>query len=159
MAELNHSAQAIQTYRTICLALDQLELIYQKDDENLTIETGIRGEDLPVTFRYIVDGERKVVSVLSRLPFAVQEDKRLEVGIAVAVINNRLADGCFDYDITEGKLFFRMTNSFMDSTLGADVFKYMFFGACKIIDEYNDKFLMIAKGMMTVEQLLDQENG
>ncbi|MBR6742530.1 MAG: hypothetical protein IKM09_03700, partial [Clostridia bacterium] len=92
--------------------------------------------------------------LISHMPFVIHEDKRLDVAIAVTALNNRLVDGCFDYDIKSGHMFFRMTNSFIDSRLDEEVFAYMLFCACKTIDDYNDKFLMLDKGMLSLEQFL-----
>ena len=55
-------------------------------------------------------------------------------------------------------MFFRMTNSFMESKLGEEAFAYMLFCSCQVIDEYNDKFLMLAKGMVSIEQFLSSLN-
>ena len=92
--------------------------------------------------------------MLSKLPFVIQEDKRIDVALAVSMVNNQLVDGSFDYDITSGKLLYRMTNSFIESKLSKEVFDYMLFVAFHTIDEYNDKFLMLAKGYISVEQFL-----
>ena len=105
-----------------------------------------------------VDADRMLVMLLSLVPFTIQEDKRLEVAIAVSAINNALVDGCFDYDITSGRMFFRMTNSFIESQLGEDLFSYMLFCSCQTIDEYNDKLLMVSKGMLPIEQFLKSMN-
>ena len=80
------------------------------------------------------------------------------MAIAVSAINNVLVNGCFDYIIADGHMFFRMTNSFIESQLGADLFKYLLYCSCQTIDEYNDKLLMVAKGMISIEQFLKSLN-
>ena len=47
-----------------------------------------------------------------------------------------------------------MTNSFLESKISEEVFAYMLYCSCQTIDEYNDKFLMLAKGMISIEQFL-----
>ena len=47
-----------------------------------------------------------------------------------------------------------MTSSYIGSSLSRDVFDYMISCACYTIDEYNDKLLLLAKGMTTLEQFL-----
>lgn len=154
MAEVNNIAQAKATFDTLCQALEHHEWHYEKDEEKLSIECGAQGEDLPMEITIKVDAERMLIMVLSHMPFVIQEDKRLEVAIAVSAINNALVDGCFDYDVASGHMFFRMTNSFLESTVGEEVFSYLLFCSCQTIDEYNDKFLMLAKGMISIEQFL-----
>ena len=92
--------------------------------------------------------------LLSHLPFVIPEDKRMEMAIAVGAVNFALSDGCFDYNIASGQLFFRMTNAFMDCVLSEEVFEYMLFVSCRIIDEYNDKFFMISKDLLPIDQFL-----
>ena len=152
MAENKISAQAV--YERICQTLDAHDWKYQSNEEKLMIACSARGDDLPMELNIRVDPERSVVMLFSQLPFAIQEDKRLDIAVAVTAINNMLADGCFDYNISDGSLFFRMTNCFIDSIPGQGVFAHMLFASCQIVDEYNDKFLMLAKGMLPLEKFL-----
>ena len=152
MAELNQLA--LDTFATLCRALEQNSWKYKKDEEELVIECGAQGEDLPMELTIKVEAERKFVLLFSKLPFPVQEDKRVDMAIAVSAVNNELADGCFDYDLVSGRIYFRMTNSFMDSKLSEEVFTYMLYCSCQTIDNYNDKFLMLAKGMIDMDKFL-----
>ena len=158
MAELKNLEQAKSVFTTLCQALDKHEWHYKKDEEKLSIECGAQGDDLPMEITVKVDAERMLVMLLSHMPFAIQEDKRLDVAVAVSAINNALVDGCFDYDIASGHMFFRMTNSFIESKISDEVISYMLFCSCQIIDEYNDKFLMLAKGMISMDQFLSTLN-
>ncbi len=155
MADQKNIEQAKSTYATLCRALEKDDWRYRKDEEKLTITCGARGDDLPMEFVINVDEKRLVVLLMSPLSFAIPDDKRLDVAIAVSALNYALVDGSFDYDLASGKLFFRMTNSFRGSTLGEGVFTYMLYCAAHTIDKYNDKFLMLSKGLLSVEQFLD----
>ena len=154
MAEVKNLALAKSVYATLCRTLEKNDWRYTSNEEELKISCGAQGEDLPMELDIRVDADRMLVMLLSLVPFTIQEDKRLEVAIAVSAINNALVDGCFDYDITSGRMFFRMTNSFIESQLGEDLFSYMLFCSCQTIDEYNDKLLMVSKGMLPIEQFL-----
>ncbi len=149
--------KAKKVFSTICRTLDKEEWKYDKDEENLIIESGAQGDDLPMKFRIIVNAENMLTSFISHIPVVIQEDKRLDIAVAVSIINNRIVDGSFDYDITSGHIFFRLTNSYIDCELGEDVFWYMLHCSLSTIDEYNDKFLMLAKGMITIEQLISED--
>ena len=158
MADEKYLIQAKETFAMLCKTLDWHEWNYDKDEENLSIKCGVQGEDLPMDIVIMVDSERCLVRLASHVPIVVPEDKRLDVAIAISVVNNMLVDGCFDFNISSGNIFFRMTNSFLESKLGDDVFTYMLLVSCQIIDVYNDKFLMLVKGMISIEQFLDSEN-
>lgn len=148
------NAQA--AYAILCESMDALEWSYSKKDD-LVIECGAKGEDLPMDLIIRCDVDLQLLQLFSHLPFAIEEDKRLDVAVAISVINNLLVDGCFDYDISNGDIFFRMTNSFMDTKPGFETIKYFIFCSCATIDSYNDKLLMMSKGILSLEQFLQSE--
>lgn len=147
--------KAQEVYRSLCEALDHHEWHYEKDDKGLVIRCGTQGDDLPMDIKITVSPERQAVFFISHLPYSIPEDKRLDLAVAVNIVNHRLVDGCFDYDMKFGNMLFRMTNSFLDSNLSNEVFTYMIFYSVQTIDNYNDKFLMLAKDMMSIEQFMD----
>lgn len=158
MAEEKNIVQAKAAFNTLCQALENHDWKYSKDEENLSIECGAQGEDLPMNLTVRINSEKQIVLLLSHLPFVIEEEKRLDVAIAVSAANNAIVDGSFDYDISDGHMFFRMTNCFIESQLSEEVFSYMLFCSSHTIDEFNDKFLMISKGMLSIEQFLGTFN-
>ena len=155
MEEQDNLKLAKTTFDTLCKALEHHDWHYKKDEENLEIECGAQGEDLPMDITVMVDPENLLIVLMSHLPFVTSEDKRLDAAVAVSVVNNALVDGSFDYDIKSGHMFFRMSNSFRESLISEDLFMYMIMVSCHIIDEYNDKLLMLSKGLMTLEQFIN----
>ncbi len=154
MADERKLAQAKSVFETLCRTLDKHEWKYGKDEEKLMIECGAQGDDLPMKITVKVDPERSLIMLLSHIPFVIREDKRLDLAIAVSAVNNSLVDGSFDYDVTKGNMCFRMTNSYIESIIGEEVISYMLFCSCQTIDEYNDKFLMLSKGIVSIEQFI-----
>ncbi len=154
MADEKKLAQARSVFETLCRTLDKHEWKYSKDEEKLMIECGAQGDDLPMKITVMVDASRSLIMLLSHIPFVIQEDKRLDLAVAVSAVNNRLVDGSFDYDVIKGNMCFRMTNSYIESVIGEEVISYMLFCSCQTIDEYNDKFLMLAKGIVSIEQFI-----
>ena len=150
-------ARAQKVYQTLCAALDARNWKYKRDEENLRITCSARGDDLPMEINIAVDSNKQLIILLSHLPFIIPEDKRLDVAIATSVVNNKLVDGSFDYDITDGHMFFRMTSSFIESEIGNELFDYMLMCSCYTIDEYNDKFLMLGKGKMSIQDFLSND--
>lgn len=145
---------SVKTFQTLCNMLDNNDWHYQKHEDDLVITCGAQGDDLPMEIIIRIDVGRQIVLLLSEIPFTVEVDKRMETAVAVSIVNNRLVDGCFDFDISSGDLFFRMTSSFVASEISEDVFKYMLYCSCIAIDEYNDKFLMLSKGMISIESFM-----
>ena len=158
MAEANMT-KAREVYYSIISMLDNINWSYDRDDEKLVIKSGVKGDDLPVEFLVVVNAKNEVVQFLSQLPFNAPEDKRIDMAIAVNVVNWNLVDGSFDYNISDGKIIFRMTSSYRDSYLSEELFKYLIMVASSTVDNYNDKFFMITKGMMTIQQFVESQNG
>ena len=149
--------KALEVYSTICSMLDNKDWRYEKLDDKLMIKSGVKGDDFPIDFFMRVNPRNEVVSFISFLPFNVPEDKRVDLAIAICSANYGLVDGSFDFDITDGSIMFRLTSSYKDSALGEDLFEYMLMVSASTIDEYNDKFFMISKGMLPLEQFIASE--
>ncbi len=76
----------------------------------------------------------------------------------MSVANYGMISGSFDYDMSDGELRFRITQSFEDVDYNEDVFKYMLRVAFVTVDKYNDRFFMVGKGMMTLKEFIAKEN-
>ena len=117
----------------------------------------MNGDDVPMQFIFTIDVDRQLIRLMSRLPFKMSEDKRVEGAIATCVASYGLVEGNFEYDILTGTIDFRMTASFRDSYVGDGLFQYMISRACVTVDEYNDKFLAIDKGMLSLNDFIAPE--
>lgn len=151
MADANAVAQAKTAFTALCKMLDEHDWKYKTNE--LTVTCSARGDDLPIPLNIEVDADRKLIILMSELPFEVPADRRMELALAVSVVNYVLVDGSFDYNYQTGHLLFRMTSSFRESLIGKDLFEYMVYVSCRTIDDYNDKFLMVAKNMYSADDL------
>lgn len=150
--------QAQRVYKSIINMLDERDWKYERHDEDLLIKSGIKGEDLPIEFILFVDADRELIRLLSKLPFSIPDDKKVDTAVAVCAANNCMINGCFDYDMDDGDITFRLVSSYKSgSVLSDDLLEYMILVSASTIDKYNDKFFMLAKGMLTAEQFLKQE--
>ena len=154
MVDARQMKQAKMAYARLCEMLEKRGWKYDKNEEEMSITSGAKGEDLPVDILMKVDGERMLVALYSKLPYVVPEDKRVELAIAISVINNALVDGCFDYNPFNGNIVFRLTTSIMESHISKEAFEYMLLVSCQTVDIYNDKLLMVIKGVMSLEDLM-----
>ena len=147
--------QARAVYNALCAMLDERGWRYAKDESKLNIRCGAQGEDLPMDIVIEVDVDRELVSLLSRMPFEVPENRRTALAIAVTLANKGLVDGSFDYDYLNGRIYFRMTSSYRQSIIGKNLLAYMLECSCFTIDQYHDKFLTVAKSEMTIEEIMN----
>lgn len=157
MADEKNLTQAKAAFKALCDAMDAMDWKYKKIDE-FTIETGAKGEDLPIKIAIRLDEKRSLIKLISLPGFNVPEDKRIDMALAVTMANYGMVHGCFDYNILDGRIYFRMITSYADMQLDEEVFRYLLLCACQTVDDYNDKFLMLSKGMLSVEDFLKAEN-
>ena len=157
MAEGNIT-RAREVYMTLVRMLDDRDWKYERHDKDLLIKSGIRGDDLPVEYLMIVNSRTEVVQFISSMPFKMPEDKRVDGALAVCVANFGLVNGSFDYDLSDGEIRFRLTTSYYGNDVSADVLEHMMIVAASTVDNYNDKFFMLSKGVITLQQFIEQEN-
>ncbi len=157
MSESDKMQLAQEVYDNLCEALDRREWKYEKFPDDLTIRFKSIGDDLPMDFIVIVDSDRQLLRVMSPVPVDDNKNKRLELAIATCVASYGLSDGSFDYDITTGDIFFRLTVCFRNSTIGDGLFEYLVGVSSAIVDKYNDKFFAISKGLLSVDDFIVSE--
>lgn len=160
MADAKLEKKAIEVYETLCRALDAHELKYTKEgkdkDGDYTVRFTAVGDDLPMDFVVFVDVERQLVRLMSQMPFKFSEGKRLEGAIVTSRANYLMVDGNFDYDYNTGNVIYKMTSSIRDSLISEDLLFYMVSCAYSMVDEFNDKFLMVDKGAISLEEFFKQ---
>ena len=131
---------------------------FDANDEKMIIKTGITGDDLPMDITVIVNPNAQALSFYSVLPFSVKEDKMAEIAIATCVANNSVIQGGFDYDISEGKVLCKISNSFIETDLSKELIFVMFMRFANLIDEYNDRFFMLNKGLIDLAKFIELKN-
>ena len=150
---------ARRIYEAFKIWLDSKNFRYDPHDDELVISMTVRGEDLPQPTLVRVLDDRDVVQILSPIPGNIPEDKRMEVAVAVSVANYGLVNGSFDFDISDGEVRYRVCQSFKDTEFSQELIAYLMNVVFFTTDKYNDKFFMLGKGMMTLENFIAQEKG
>lgn len=153
MADEKNIKSAEIVYNTLCEVLDDRHWKYDVHPEDSVVHFIVGGEDIPMEFVVYIDAEKQLVRMMSQMPFAFSEAKRVEGAIATCQATFRLADGSFDYDFNTGRILFRLTSSFRGSLISKELLAYMIDCSCFTVDEFNDKFLMIDRGLLDVEDL------
>lgn len=158
MSNEYNASVAKAMYETLCTALDNRGWTYTRHDEDLTITYGVNGDDLPMDFILRVVKDAPIFQLFSPMPFSVPEDKRVDGAVAVSTANWGCVNGCFDYDVSDGKIMFKLTQCFRDSLIGDECIQYLLGLGCYMVDKYNDRFLALSKGIMSLGQFLEKEN-
>ena len=149
---------AKQVYHTLCASIENRNWTFDKAEDKLLVHFSVNGDDIPMKFILMVDVDRQLIRLMSPLPFKMSEDKRLEGAIAACAASYGLVDGSFDYDLSDGEIMFRMTASFRECVIGEGLFEYMINCSCSTVDVYNDQFLAIDKGLLSITDFITKES-
>lgn len=141
---------------TLCKVLNKQELEYFIDEQELVINCTAYKDDSQIDFSFRINPEKKLILLISHIPCTVPQEKTADLAAAICFINNFTANGCFDFDVHTGNIFFRMTNGFLESLIGEDVFEYMISCSLDTIDEYSEQFIMLTEDLMSFEEFFDR---
>lgn len=158
MADEVKTKVAKETYQTLLKAIELNGWKCEQNDEKLAIHFGVNGDDLHMDFIIVVDVERQLVRLISRLPFNFNRNKLMEGAIATCVANYSIADGSFDYDIFDGSIYFRMTTSYRSSVISHEALMYLVNCAAYTVDKFNDKLLMVNSGAMSLDDFIAENS-
>lgn len=147
-------ADAKLIWRRVCKNLDDRNWKYDTDEDNLAVILNVTGEDIPMNFVIRADEKRDLLKMVSFLPFKMDENKRAESAAAVCAINSQLANGNFDLDLFDGTVTFRLAVTFAGG-MPDEAINYLIGVSCLTVDEYNDKLLMLNKGMLDLEKFIE----
>ena len=153
MADIK-TERALDAYKTLCAALDDRSWKYEKFNDEMLVRFSVNGDDLPIQYIIYIEGDRQQVRLLSQLTFDMSEDKRIDGAIAVCHASYGLTDGSFDYDLSNGQITFRMTQSFEESAININIIQYMIDLTSYVVDDFNDKFFAINKGFLSIDKFL-----
>ena len=150
---------AKRNYDTLCDMFDARGFKFKRFDEDFSLFFSCQGDDLPMEFVSMFYPDVNLFVMISELPVKVPAQTSFNVAAAITYVNNLLVDGCFCLDISKGKIKFKITNCYSDTDLSEEAFDYMNYIAIKTVEEYNDKFFGLAKGLMDFKQFMDFVNG
>lgn len=139
-----------QVLDAIGAVLDNMGLSYGKEDDMIMLE--VVGKDIPMEFRFAVNAKKETIVVYSRLPIDVVEEKSEPIVYAICATNYKILNGCFEYDEERASIFFRMTESYRNSEISEEMIRYLIRCSLNTVDDYNDKLLLISRGLMTLEE-------
>lgn len=149
--DINATSYAKENFDKLRQTLDERKWHYDTDEEDYSVSFKVNGDDLLLDFQIRVDKKRDLVVLYSRLPFKVSKERAVQMAQAVNHANTMLAEGSFDYNYKSGFLCYRLTNSFRGSVLSASVYDRMISMAGHTVDDYNEKFLLLSLGAISLE--------
>lgn len=134
--------------------LKRKKIKYEFDQEqecaiNILIET----EDFPLSHRLIVFDGPASITLYSDLGFEFKEEKQMDILLAVAMANYSLDHGCFEVDMEESLLFYRIQTCLPENgKVEPKFFEYLLVNANHTIDYYNDLFFLVSENKITLDE-------
>ena len=138
----------------ICAALDERGWEYDKDKENYALGFMSDGKDMRFSITVKLNPDLKIVSVFVTLPFLVPEDKEGQLAVALSLINGEIVHGSFELDKPAGRILFRISTSYLDSTLDKDVYFYLIAAAFGTADSAAATVKSMCESAATAEQVV-----
>mgnify|MGYP005775157367 FL=1 len=157
MDESKKYEKALNVYNVLLATLDDMKWKYEKNDKELTVTYTVTGEDIPMTFYMIVDPGLQAVRCFSFLPVTFPEDRRVDGVIASCAAGCGLYEGKFFSRLEDGRIVFNSASSFMGCEVNGHWFAAMMGLAHQMVDEQNDRFLMLSKGMITLQDFMTKK--
>lgn len=157
---LTKEEQALRAITVIENTLkEEIEWSYRKDeDDPLVIYTGVTGSDLPMPMIIRVYEDNLSASILSEVKVEANEDNVMELMVALCIINNSLTVGNFDFHLENDTVWYRVSTYFQDTEFSTAAALYLVSATVSCVEEYNDKILLLSKGLMTLKELYEFVN-
>lgn len=154
--EKNIKANAI--FEDICGTLSAMGRTFlRKTDKDYAVDFNVPSNDIPIRIIISLDVENERIKLESCLPINILPEKHFDIALAVNEVNCIIVNGSFDFDCIDGSLFFKMANSYKNSELNTELYKYMIETARETVDLYNDKFLKVARNLISLREFLKEE--
>lgn len=155
---INKKELAAAVHNSVKKRLSNMGWKYNSNDERFVVETGAKGKDLLIPLIIIVHEQQEVLQVLSKLPFTIPDNKKVEAAITISATNSKILNGSFDFDISTGEITFRLSTGYHGGGLSPEVIQYMVLVTCSTVDFYNDKLFDMATGKITWQEYYDRIN-
>ena len=149
--------KALRAYACVISFLEEHNWKYKRNDDELTIITGFKTDDYDIDFKIFIDEKRELVCFRSKLPELFPEDKRVLGAYATCIANCGMFDGFFEFDVNDGEVVFKASDSFKESDMSVAVVEYLFNMSYAFVDRYNDRFLKLADGSISLEKFIELE--
>ena len=151
----NKEKYALDNYKLVCKCLDELEVVYKKDDEKLEASFLFKDDEGKNYVPFFSINPDQQLIVLNVYPdFVISHENILPVAIAISQINYGLFDGSFDLNVASGDIAFKLTTNFWDSLLSTEVVKQMLMVGLDGAREFFPTIKKISDNELDVDEFL-----
>lgn len=144
--------KALKMRETVKEAFGLLGFDYELDNDGATFCFKVTGEDLAIPG--FINVYNRCYDVKSYVPCDVGQDKMIDVILLCNYLNTLIPYGTVYYDTKPDAVIFRIEQFHDESLVSAEQVKIAVLTSLNIIDEFNDKFFMLVKGMISLEDAM-----
>lgn len=126
------------------------------DHEKMLVWMAYPAGQISVKMCLSVDVKRQLVRLDAFMPIEIPEEKMAEMACIACFQNTKSGHGCFDIYTNLKTIAYRMTNSFMDSTLYSEAFSYMWLHAAHVIEESFPRFNIFLADLVSLDELISR---
>lgn len=130
----------------ICRYLEEDGFTCSLREDGAAVETSFRGRTGGFRLVVFIREEPGLVGVVVRVPEVAPEPKRPQVAEAIARANYGLTLGCFELDMSDGEIDFRVALPCHAAGLTREQFRAMMGSAMWTIDRYHRAFCRLIYG-------------
>lgn len=154
---MNNQDRAQLVYESLGNFLTKSGFKFDKNDAEKIINVTLTGEDFPVEIILLSGAEKQRLDVFSQLPFEIRREKAMDVAMAIANINARIAGGKFCLYLDKSVCSYESGMFFGELTgFGEEFAKEIISSAFTIIEKYNDQLYALNKGLISLKDLLSR---
>lgn len=144
---------ARNVYSTVCTALDEFGLNYEKSEEKLLITFCLQGDDMEHELSIMVNPKHGVIQLAETLPFVISEERAADFAAVICYVNEALLNGKFSSELKES-VHYNVTQIYSGSLVGVETIKQIILSLVYTVEEYDDKFLSLNNGYLKPEDFI-----
>lgn len=146
--------EAAESIETFARMLTKREWHYKRNDGAYSLHVGVAVDALPMDIIITADPDHGILRIFSKISVTLSKDKIMEAAIIVNELNEGRLMGNFDLNITSGSIFFKVYSCIADCTISEGACGLLLDYAVRMVDDYNRKFLLLNKGVLSMEDIL-----
>lgn len=148
---------AADMYSRLRKMLDDMNWQYSRLKRELGVRYFVSGEDIPMEFLVKIKPDVRMLCFISILPAKFNDSNRADAVLAACAANHGMVMGSFAYNMELDRVVFMASSLYDECETGTDWLKHQMYLSQTIVEQYNDRFLMLSKGVLSVEDFIADE--
>lgn len=156
MADIIKTGKAVNVYHKLIETLDSIGWKYSTLEDEPGVIYTVNGDDMIMEFIVTIHPDAQLLHFLSILPMRFDEEKRMDGLMAACAVSGKVPWGTFSFNMETSKIVYGASSIFSDCEVNEGWFTQQMDMAHAVVDMYNDRFLALAKGYISIEEFIAQ---